>query len=411
MKLLLIDPSVAGISGDMFIAALLDLGAPPEALEEVVKLIEMETGKKVRFELRDVGRKNIRCKQVVLNIERDFEGLSYDDIRYYMEKILEKCRISREARDFAGRCVNILIEGEAHIHLEHAHLHELGSVDTLFDILGSAALLDAMGVFKDIKIISTPVNVGSGVVRTSHGELSVPVPLVAEILRAKNIPFFKRHRGELATPTGIAILSCLVEEFSEELPIARILSIGRGAGRAELGSAPNVLQLYLCESSALEKEQISLLETSIDDVSGEVLGNAVGEFFKAGALDVQIIPTVAKKNRPGYVVQVISPLGREEALAQLIMRELGTLGVRYSRVSMRFALRREIRKIRVRISDYDGYVRVKLGLDEEGRVVTIKPEYEDARRIAGKTSLPLREVLSRIACEARTRFKFGSRLS
>jgi hypothetical protein len=405
MKLLLIDPSVAGISGDMFIAALLDLGAPSEALEEVVKLIESETGKKVGFELRDVNRKNIRCKQVVLSIEEDFEGLSYDDIRYYMEKILGKCRISREAKGFAGRCLETLIEGEARIHGDqHAHLHELGSVDTLFDILGAALLLDALGVFKDFKVISTPVNVGSGVVRTSHGELSVPLPLAAEILRAKAVPFFKRHKGELATPTGLVILACLVDEFSEELPVAKILSIGRGAGTAQLSSAPNVLQLYLCESSALEKEQISLLETSVDDVSGEVLGNAVGELFKAGALDVQIIPTVAKKNRPGYVVQVISPLGEEEALAQLMMRELGTLGVRYSRVSMRFALRREVRKIRVRISNYEGYARVKLGLDEKGKVVTLKPEYEDARRIAEKTSLPIREVLSRIACEARARF-------
>jgi hypothetical protein len=405
MKLLLIDPSVAGISGDMFIAALLDLGAPSEALEEVVKLIEGETGKKVRFELRDVNRKNIRCKQVVLNIEEDFEGLSYDDIRYYMEKILEKCQISREAKDFARRCLETLIEGEARIHCDqHAHLHELGSVDTLFDILGAASLLDALGVFKDFNVISTPVNVGSGVVRTSHGELSVPLPLAAEILRAKAVPFFKRHKGELTTPTGLAILACLVEEFSEELPVAKILSIGRGAGTAQLSSAPNVLQLYLCEAPLLEKEQISLLETSVDDVSGEVLGNAVGELFKAGALDVQIIPTVAKKNRPGYVVQVISPLGEEEVLAQLMMRELGTLGVRYSRVSMRFALRREVRKIRVRISNYEGYARVKLGLDEKGKVVTLKPEYEDARRIAEKTSLPIREVLSRIACEARAKF-------
>ncbi len=407
MKLLLIDASVAGVSGDMFIAALLDLGAPAEALEEVAGLIEEETGKKLRFELREVSRKGIACRQAVLSIEQDFKGLAYGEIKDYLEGILEKCRIGGEAKDFARRCLETLIEGEARIHTEH-HLHELGSVDTLFDILGAAALLDALGAFRGFKVISTPVNVGSGIVKTSHGELSVPLPLTAEILRAKEVPFVKRHRGELATPTGLAILTNLVDEFTEELPAARILSIGRGAGSAELREAPNMLQLYLCEAPSLEREQISLLETSVDDVPGEVLGHAVGELFKAGAVDVQIIPTVAKKNRPGYVVQVISPLGKEEALARAMMRELGTLGVRYSRVSMRFALKRVVRRIRVRISGYEGYARVKLGLDREGRIITVKPEYEDARRIAEKASLPLREVLAGIAEEARAKFKFGS---
>ncbi|WP_456474062.1 nickel pincer cofactor biosynthesis protein LarC [Candidatus Pyrohabitans sp.] len=404
MKLLLIDPSVAGISGDMFIGALLDLGAPLEPLEEAVRLIGAETGREVGFEIEDVERKSIRCRRVVLKVREDFEGLSYDDIRGYMEKILEECRMGREAKDFAIRTLETLIEGEAQVHGGNAHLHELGSVDTLFDILGAASLLDALGVFRDCRVVSTPVNVGSGVVKTSHGELSVPLPLVAEILRAKAVPFLKRHSGELATPTGLALLACLVEEFSEELPAARLLGVGRGAGERELEGAPNMLQLYLCEAPSLEREQIALLETSVDDVPGEILGSAVGELFRAGALDVQIIPTVAKKNRPGYVVQVISPLGQEEALAQLMMRELGTLGVRFSRISMRFRLRRETRKIRVRISDYEGEVRVKLGIDARGEVVTLKPEYEDAKRIAGLTSLPLREVLARIAEEARRRF-------
>jgi len=399
VRLLLVDPSVAGISGDMFIAALLDLGGEVEPLEEVAELIREETGKELELELREVERKGIACRGVRLRIPEDFRGMGYGDIRGYLEGLLERCDLSERARGYARRCLETLIEGERRIHA-NGHLHELGSVDTLFDILGSAALLDSIDAW-ECRVISLPVNVGSGRVRTSHGELSVPLPLVAEILRAHGVPFFKRHSGELTTPTGLALLVNLVQEFSEELPVARILGVGRGAGGRELEEAPNMLQLYLCEAQALIREQISLLETSVDDVTGEVLGNALEELMRAGALDVQLLPTVTKKNRPGYLLQVICRVGEEQRLAELAMRLLGTLGVRHSRVSMRFALRREVRRVKVRINDHEFSARIKLGLDGEGAVVTLKPEYEDAVRIAERLSLPVREVLARIACEAR----------
>lgn len=408
MRILLIDPSVAGVSGDMFLAALLDLGAPAEVLQRVIDSIERQTGKELELKVVETERKGIRCTQVELRVEEDFQSAGYTELKEYLELLLERCALSRRACNYARRCLETLIEGEERIH-RGGHLHELGSVDTLFDIAGAAALLDAINVWK-FRVISTPVNVGSGTVRTSHGELSVPLPLTADILRVKGVPFVKRHRGELATPTGLALLSNLVHEFSEELPVVRLLRTGRGAGTVELDEAPNLLQLHLCESSGIDKEQISLLETSVDDVTGEVLGSTIGELLKAGALDVQVIPTVTKKNRPGHVLQVLCRPGEEERLAEVMMRTLGTLGVRYSRMSMRFALRREVRRVDVQIGDYRGHARVKLGLDREGRVVSLKPEYQDAAEIAERLRMPVREVLARIACRARARFKFGRKL-
>jgi len=173
----------------------------------------------------------------------------------------------------------------------------------------------------------------------------------------------------------------------------RIESTGRGAGTRELEEAPNMLQLHLCSAASTGREQIVLLETSVDDVTGEVVGGAISRLLEAGALDVQVFQGITKKNRPSYLVQVVCAPGREDELAELMMRELGTLGVRSCRMSMRFVLERRTERVELELGGRRFVLQVKVA----GGGAVVKPEYEDVRRIADALSMPVREV-HRLVC-------------
>ncbi len=393
-RVLVVDPRVAGVSGDMMLGALLELGAPEERLHMAAGALAELAGGEVEVRVGRVSRGGVRCTRVEVLTEHVFED--WGSMREVLEEACSRLGLGVKAREFASEVLEVLVKGELRVHGASSAPHELGSLDTLVDILGSAALLEALGLF-DAKVLCAPVNTGSGVVETAHGTLGVPAPLVAEILRSRGIPFLSRHAGELATPTGVGLLACLVDEFTEELPVMRIERTGRGAGARELRGAPNMLQLHLCRAAGAGRGQVVLLETSVDDVSGEVVGGAVSRFLEAGALDVQVFQGITKKNRPSLLVQVVCAPGREEELAELMMRELGTLGVRSCRMSMRYMLERRVERVEVELMGRRFALQVKVARDSQGRVVVVKPEYEDLRRIAGVLSLPVREV-HRLVC-------------
>jgi len=326
------------------------------------------------------------------------------DARDVLSKCLETAELSNMASVFALKVLNSLIEGESSVHGKEntLHLHELASADTFVDILGTATALDDLKLFRDVKIYSTPVAVGGGSVKFSHGTFAVPAPATIEILRSKNYPIIGGPiNHELTTPTGAAILVNLAESSSFYPPIKPI-KIGYGAGSYDFEELTNVLRIVLGKTLdySLSKDEIYILETNVDDVSGEVLGYALQRLFSEGVLDASIIPTTTKKSRPGYLIKLVADAETVEELSRVLMEETGTLGVRFYRCS-RYVLKRRTISVGINIDGLKEKVRVKVAEDTKGNIIHMKPEYDDIEQIAGKTGLPFRAIESITKAELR----------
>jgi hypothetical protein len=390
-----IDPSVSGISGDMLLGALLDLGAGEGSLHSVGKQVSKTLGSPVEIKIRDVKKKGIISKGVTVAAGEG--GVPAGHLKQAITSLSKTLDLGKDAQKFSIETMETLLRAEEAVHgnEEELHLHELGSADTLVDILGAAKLAGELGFFgENTRVYSSPVLVGSGTIETSHGTMPVPAPATAEILRRFRIPFkFSSVQGELATPTGVAIFANLVDSFQHPYYPVKVESIGRGAGSFDFDALPNVLRIMVLSSEA-GVEAVSALETSVDDVTGEVLGYVLDRLYDEGALDVQITPTVTKKNRPGYIIFVLCEVGSEEGLARVLMDETGTLGVRISPAQMRFISEREIKKVMVSLPEFKGTARVKVSYS--GKKRHVKAEFEDAKKIAVKTGLPLKDVIKEI---------------
>jgi hypothetical protein len=274
-------------------------------------------------------------------------------------------------------------EAEAKVHgipLAQVHFHEVGAADSICDIVGACAAFDLLGVHT---IHSSPLNVGSGTVNTEHGVLPVPAPATAELL--KDQPIYARGPSvELTTPTGAAIAVTLAADFGA-LPAMRVNATGYGAGDKDFSEHANVLRVFIGEpSGAEEATTVAILEANIDDASPQVLGYAMERLLETGALDVTLESLLMKKNRPGMLLRVIARPEDREALAQMIFAETTTLGLRIYSAERRVKARR-VAEVETR----HGTVRIKIA--ENG---SFAPEYEDCRRIARETGLPLKEILA-----------------
>ncbi len=396
--LIYIDPSISGISGDMMLAALLDLGADRKKLLSVAGALSRELNCKIKVKIKKIKKKGISATTV--EIKEGCRAYPVSRLNKALASTVKAVSMSPMGASFASNTFNTLLEAEAAVHgASKLHLHELGYVDTLVDIAGAAALADDLGFFEEgVSIFSSPVVVGGGKVRIAHGEMPVPAPVTAEILRKFKIPFRFSGKGELATPTGVALLANLVDSYESELPVMQIDAAGIGAGSFNLPD-PNILRIMKCSQGKLQKEFVSVLETSLDDVSGEVLGYALERLYEEGALDVQIVSTVTKKNRPGYVLVAICRQGDEERLARILMEETGTLGIRVSR-AQRLCINRKVLEIDFSLPGYKGKASVKAAIDSRKKITSLKAEYENAKKIAKKTGIPLKEVIKEIEKQA-----------
>jgi len=407
-RILIVDCQVAGISGDMFLGALLDLGADVDKVVDAIKSLEAFVRcRNLEVNIKDVMRRGFRAKKVDVIAEKtpEMNGVELIGI---IEKCAESLKLTDEAQRFALDTINTLLDAEAKLHGEkvnEVHLHEAGEIDTPAEIIGSAVALENLGLF-DSKVYSTPVAVGGGLFRFSHGAVSSPAPATLEILRSKIFPL----RGgpvesELATPTGASILVNLVDEAIRFYPAIKPMKVGYGAGTKDFKEMPNVLRIVLGESvdSVLFKDEIVVLETNIDDVTGEIVGHVMDRLLLEGARDVSIIPIFTKKNRPGQILKVIADKGNVEHLSRLLIEETGSLGVRMYPCERRI-LSRESIPLEIVIEGLKERVRVKVARDRKGKVVQIKPEYDDLKKIADKTSKPLREIRNIIESKARKQF-------
>lgn len=290
--------------------------------------------------------------------------------------------LSAPVKERAVRLFQRLGEAEAKAHgmpIERVHFHEVGAIDSIVDLVGAAAAIEYLA---PERITCGPVNVGSGRVKMAHGEVAIPAPATAELLRG--VPIFGGPGGELTTPTGAVILAELVDEFVE-LPAMVLDGVGYGLGKKDLPTHPNALRLLRGRTTA-GRGEVMVVETEIDDLSGEGFGFLMERLLEAGALDVYFTPVQMKKNRPGTLVTLLCRRPQLEAMAAVLLTESGSLGCRYHAAS-RFEAEREILEVQTAF----GTVRIKRArLD--GRPLAAAPEFEDCRRLALASGVPWRDV-------------------
>ena len=395
MKTLVFNP-FSGAAGDMILACALDLGADRKAVKELV-----EASAPVSMDIREVMKKGIRALDVRINVPEK------EHVRTYPE-IVDLVKAAKLPPKVEASALNIFLkmaEAEAAVHgqpdLEKLHFHEVGQSDALADVIGSSAAIHSLNCSS---VFCTPINVGSGTIECAHGTLPVPAPATLEILRKGKLYFRGGNVSkELLTPTGAAILSHFAKPV-EAFPQGRAIAVGYGAGDADL-VGPNVLQGVLLEPDAhLIQDIIEVLETNADDVSGEVLGNLFEELLTMGARDVAIIPATMKKGRPAHIIKVIAKPEDSAKLARKIIIETGSLGVRVMPARHRLMAARYIEMIKVELDGQEFETAVKIARDSEGVLLNISAEFEDCKKIAKVSGVPVREVMRRAEEVARKLF-------
>ena len=395
MKALVFNP-FSGAAGDMILGCTLDLGADRKTVKELI-----EASVDVSVDIREVVKKGIRALDVRINVPEKEPVRTYPELMDMVKAAKLPPNVEASALDIFLK----LAEAEASVHgqsdLEKLHFHEVGQSDALADIIGSSAAIHSLNCGS---VYCTPINVGSGTIECAHGVLPVPAPATLELLRRGKFYFRGgTEKKELLTPTGAAILSHFARPL-EIFPQGRVISIGYGAGDSEL-SGPNVLQGVLSElDSCLIPDIIEVLETNADDVSGEVLGNLFEELLAMGARDVAILPATMKKGRPAHVIKVIAKPEDTAKLARKIIIETGSLGVRVIPTRHRLMAARRIELVKFEVEGQVYKAAVKIARDSEGILLNISAEFEDCKKIAKMSGIPVKEVIRRAEEAARKLF-------
>ncbi len=397
-RAVIIDASSSGASGDKFLGALIDLGGSPKSLGKVAEVVErnLPGANHVQVKTTRVERGEISAQLVEVSSEEKVSKRKASDLQSSAVKCTKALGLSDWGTTFVKSVLDTLSSAESRVHghsTKDVDLHELGSADTLVDVLGVAYLADELELSR-ARWWCSPVGVGTGVTEFSGRTYPNPAPAVAEILRSHKFPMKTNSiQFELTTPTGIAIAVNLASASTEGIPIVTPHKIGYGAGAKELDEVANVLRLTDGELTETEHahDEVVVLETNLDDVSGEVIGRAVERLMEAGARDVSITPVFMKKNRPGQLISVIADKAKSERLADLLMEETGTLGVREMPVS-RHISRRTSGTIAIEVKGKKFQVKAKRVLGGAAHSQGGKVEYEDLRRISNETGLSVREL-------------------
>lgn len=394
MRILYLD-CFSGISGDMCLGALIDSGLDSRRLEEELRKLPLHGWEMNVTKKSSRGITGTKIDIIVTDGHQPHRH--YSDIK----KIIMESSLPNEARVNSLRIFQRLADAESRVHgmpADHVHFHEVGGVDSIIDIVGTALALYHLQIQR---VVCSPVPPGSGTVKTMHGLLPVPAPATAQLL--KGVPL--RHlnvEGELVTPTGAAIATTLSEGFGP-LPGMKVEAVGYGFGSKDYG-IPNFLRVFTGDSEALSDsyghETVLVIETNLDDVTPEAAGYVMERLFLNKALDVFITPAHMKKNRPGWVISVICLPGQKDVILKVLFEETGTLGVRW-REENRAVLDR-------RTEEADtpyGKIRVKVALSPGGVTLKASPEYEDCKKIALDKGIPLIKIYD-AALNAASRINF-----
>ncbi len=369
----------AGVSGNMILGGLAALGIDRE---ELVRELETLSPTGFEIEFTDVDRSGIAAVHAGVRVPEEKTHRHLSDI----EAIIDASSVSDSVKQRSKAIFRRLAAAEAKVHgidIGRVHFHEVGAMDAIIDIVGSCIGFEMLGVER---FISSKIHVGSGFIDIAHGKFPVPPPAVTELLNG--IPFYSTDiEGELATPTGTAIIATLCDEYG---PMPAITSelVGYGAGTRQYENFPNALRLIVGQSAevAANAEQLVLLETNIDDLSPQILGFVMERAFELGALDCWFTPIQMKKNRPAVKLSVLCSAEKRATLTELIYTETSTLGIRVRDIE-RECLEREIVRVQTAFGDVD----VKIG-KFGGKIVNAMPEYEQVRRIALENRVAFRIV-------------------
>lgn len=397
----------AGVSGDMIVGALLDLGVDFDALKQ--QLSSLAVGN-YEVNTRRVERGGIAATKFDVEVDlRDQPARTLADIR----SIILESRLSEITKQRSLAVFERLAEAEAKVHgttRNEIHFHEVGAVDSIVDIVGAMIGFEMLSVDR---FYCSSLRVGRGVIEAEHGRLPVPAPATAELL--KGVPIYAGDlEGEFVTPTGAAIASTLCKVFGH-LPAMKINGVGYGAGSRDPKELPNALRLILGEMNAaandidstkaasMRDENVTVIETNIDDMNPQVYGFVMERAFAMGALDVFMVPAQMKKDRPGVLLTVLCNPEMAEELIEMLLAETTTLGVRYYRAHRR-VLERAIETVQ---TEY-GPIRIKVARDGD-RTLHFQPEYEDCARLARESQTPLIEVQAAANAAYREKLKQGNK--
>lgn len=366
----------SGVSGDMLVGALADAGADRPGL--ISALDSLGTGATLRFD--QVKRCGIAATKFQVDVA---ESQKHRHLPHILRMIDSAAALPDRVKQNASAVFQRLGEAEAAVHqvpIEKVHFHEVGAADSIIDIVGACLALDLLGVDT---LVCSPLNLGSGTVKTEHGLLPVPAPATSALVRDK--PVYARGPAfELTTPTGAAVVTTLARSFGA-MPPMRIAASGYGAGTRDFTDQPNVLRALIGEGTAAEEATtITVIEANIDDLSPQILGYATERLMEAGALDASTQPIGMKKGRPGTLLRVLAKPEDRDRLAAIIFAETSTLGLRMYPAERRVQSRRW-----VEVATPYGAVRVKVS--GEGAYA---PEYEDCRRLAIETGAPLKQIIA-----------------
>ncbi|MGF1580262.1 MAG: nickel pincer cofactor biosynthesis protein LarC [Gemmataceae bacterium] len=372
----------SGISGDMTLASLIDAGVNPEAVRSHLDSL----GLPIQLHVENVRKAGFAATHVRIEAPEEHKHRHL----HHIEELLQGGKLNGRQVELALRIFRRLAEAEATVHglsLEKVHFHEVGALDSIADIAGAAVALDLLGVEH---VTCTPVPTGTGMVQCAHGLMPIPAPGTAELL--KGVPLRPSSiEAEMTTPTGAAILTTIVVEWTET-PAMKIEQIGYGAGTFDFPEQPNVLRVFVGEASPShefqnpETDSVWVIETNLDDVSAEVVGYCYDLLFAAGALDVFGTPITMKKNRSGVMLTVLTPESAVGAIENILFRETSTFGIRRHQ-AQRHKLNRESYVVQTSWGEVQG----KLGW-RDGEPAIFTPEYEDCARVAREHGVPLREV-------------------
>lgn len=375
MRILVFDP-FHGAAGDMITGSLLDLGADRESVERAMSSVVAAP------DIQKVKRCGISATGIKTN-----SGHSHRSLEEVLE-IVGHADAPESAVEMAKEVFYRIAAGEEEIHGEKPHFHEVGADDAIADVLGACTAFCSLGI-DATKVL--PVATGRGYIKSAHGSYPNPAPATLAILKNGNIPVkLTDEKSELCTPTGAALLS----EFktSNNMDITGpVKAIGYGAGKRDPEDTPNVLRTYIVESENINHDVIEILETNVDDATGELISHVIQRLIEAGAADACASPVIMKKGRPGYMMKVICKSQDVHTLIKILSEELGTLGIRHMQNVHRSILQRKIVDITFPHGNSTYDIRVKVGYID-GAPVTIKAEYEDLKKTAAACRLPIKKI-------------------
>jgi hypothetical protein len=386
MLVLVFDP-FHGAAGDMIIGALLDCGADRKS---VVRAMQSVIAEPVISEVTRAGIRAVKVDTHAAPTHRTFADI--------MKRLDDAAAdIPPEALVMAKRVFTRINDAEKRVHGSQVHFHEVGADDAIADIIGACTAFFSLGIEAAAVM---PIALGRGYAAGSHGIFPIPAPATAAILSQTGlVARQEKEEDELCTPTGAALLAEFSTIAAPDIGTYTIQAVGYGAGARDPTGIPNVIRAMVIETMGddgpMLPDLVDILETNVDDVSGEVIANAITRFIETGARDASAMPIIMKKGRPGFLIRIICAHDKSADLAELMARELGTLGIRCIPAVHRFIAERSIEQVDVEIAGKRRTLPVKIGW-MQGKIYSLKAEFDPARAWASETGIPIRDVLCAI---------------